>query len=436
MNCEILGTLYIKSNGDILCNDDFGERMRLGKVDASDHNWNVANIFNNDKYLRIRDSFTNGIVPWDNICQHCAFLRTNEPFTDLLSRKIIKKLQLEPSLACNLCCPCCANADQVRTRPKPRIMPPEIFESVLRSLNSNEFSLDWIEYCGQGEPLMHPQFARFINIGREYFPKTRQRVITNGNFDYSTVIDGLFIDEIFVSCDGLKQESYEKYRIKGEVKAALQFMRDVAAAIDQKKQHLVWKYILFEFNDSEQELLEAQHLAQELEVDTLLFVVTPSLYRSRKYTLESIGSLPIIYPNVTTNAHPSFYHGALTGKAVVSLSELVRLFYHPYRAYLDDVIIYPSNILSLRGWAVSEQQISHLKIYFDDLYVGTTTLRGERPDVETTFPGYLKQPNEFRFTSRLTNYKKRKAKIRLDFYSKEKQVGKAERTYLFSQLLT
>jgi len=30
MNCDILSTLYVKSNGEILCNDDFGERISLG----------------------------------------------------------------------------------------------------------------------------------------------------------------------------------------------------------------------------------------------------------------------------------------------------------------------------------------------------------------------------------------------------------------------
>ena len=432
MNCEILSTLYIKSNGDVLCNDDFGERVCLGKVDFPDQNWSVTKLFNNEKYHRIRDAFLNGILPWDNVCQRCAFLKTNESFTDFLSQKIIRKLQLEPSLACNLRCPCCANAEQVRTRPKPRMMSPELVESVLCSLRSNGFSLDWIEYCGQGEPLMHPQFKRFINIGREYFPNTRQRIITNGNFDYATVTGRLFTDEIIVSCDGLRQESYEKYRIKGDIKMALQFMSDVPNEIDNEKQNLVWKYILFEFNDNEPELLEAQHLAQELEVDTLLFVVTHSQYRSRKYDLESIGSLPVIYPNVTTNAHPSFYQGALTGKVAVNLSSMSPLLYRNAQTHLDEVIIYPGKILSLRGWVISKKQISHLKIYFDGFYIGTTVPSEERPDVEEAFPGYLRQANGFRFTSRLSNYEKGQAKIRFDIFSMEKQIARIQRTYNFS----
>jgi hypothetical protein len=75
-----------------------------------------------------------------------------------------------------------------------------------------------IEYAGQGEPLAHPRFPGLVDLGRALFSETRQRLITNGNYDYSARTGRRAPDEIYVSCDGAFQESYEKYRIGGDEK--------------------------------------------------------------------------------------------------------------------------------------------------------------------------------------------------------------------------
>ncbi len=75
---------------------------------------------------------------------------------------------------------------------------------------------------------------------------------------------------------------------------------------------MVWKYILFEFNDSDEEIWEAQNVAQELKVDALLFVYTHSKFKSQRYTIKNAADFPIYYANVKTNATPIHYQmGAL-----------------------------------------------------------------------------------------------------------------------------
>src|SRR3954465_9291769 len=129
MNCEILSTLYIRSNGDIPCNDDAGEKIRLASGDVGDCGWDLEKALNNDNYAHIRDAYQAGRVPWLDTCPGCAFFRPNEPFSDSLAIKRIRKVQVEPSLACNLRCPCCSNHIQIRTRPRPFQMPLELFDS-------------------------------------------------------------------------------------------------------------------------------------------------------------------------------------------------------------------------------------------------------------------------------------------------------------------
>src|SRR4030067_1528637 len=300
MNCEILHTIYVKSNGDIPCSCNYyGEQVLLGKIIHDDPLWDIQTVLTNDKYTHIRNSLSSGTPPWEDICKKCAFLRNNYPFSDSLSQREIMKIQIEPSLACNLDCPCCSSKAQRLSRPKPHLMKREVFESLFKSLTQHLYLVQSIEYQGQGEPLMHPQFAEFVKIARRYYPDAMQRLITNGNFDYWNTTNGEFIEEIYVSCDGAYQSSYERYRIKGNVEKAIKFMKDIKKA--GMVRQLTWKYILFEFNDSDEELIAAQHLANNIGVDLLMFVFTHSKFKSLKYKPETVADLPIIYPNVITN---------------------------------------------------------------------------------------------------------------------------------------
>jgi len=278
----------------------------LGKVELDDPTWDIRTVLTNNKYTHIRTSLSSDIAPWGDICAKCALFRKNQPFSDRLRHMHIRKVQLEPSLTCNLDCPCCSSKKQRKTRNKPFLMKLEILETLMKSLSKHSYLVERVEYCGQGEPLMHPKFSEFVNIVKLYYPNVSQLLITNGNFDYWKVTRGLYIDTIYVSCDGVFQKSYEKYRIGGNVDLAIKFMKDIPKTLDGKKQRILWKYILFEFNDSKEELIAAQRLAHSIGIDTLMFVFTHSRFKSVKYRPENILDLPIIYPNVTTNITPQF----------------------------------------------------------------------------------------------------------------------------------
>lgn len=422
MNCEILSILYVKSNGEVLCNDDYGERVTLGVITQEMTAQDISALFSNEQYTTIRDAFSQGEVPWKGICEHCAFIRHDEPFSDDLSKKHITKLQLEPSLVCNLNCLGCTNDIQIATRAKPYLMAPETFEALLQALCDGDYRLDSIEYCGQGEPLMHPQFEAFVQIGRRYYPQAWQRVITNGNFSYASKLGNTIIDEIMVAGDGLYQKSYSSYRVKGEIDTVLQFMQDAVAAKVKSRPVVIWKYILFVFNDSDEEIKAAQEKALELGVDTLVFVVTHSADRSLKYTMENIASLPIIAANVTTNAHPSFFDGVLYGKQKKSLVQQVTgKFKKGCMAKIDEVLVMPGNILQIRGWAAALQGVSRVVIRNREETVGETVLTDLRPDVEKVYPGFTQQPMGFRVSASLAAKPAHKVHYSIDMYDENDQ---------------
>jgi len=85
------------------------------------------------------------------------------------------------------------------------------------------------------------------------------------------------IDEVTFSIDGATQEAYARYRQRGRLEVALS---NLAAMADEKRRtgrdlpFLNWRYILFKWNDSDQEMNRARQLAAEIGVDRLCWEIT------------------------------------------------------------------------------------------------------------------------------------------------------------------
>lgn len=394
MNCEILEKLYIRSNGDIPCYDDAGETILLGRVEPDNPDWDIRTVFDNPSYRHIRTALRNGMPPWPETCSRCALLRPDKPFSDRLSKRRIRTLQVEPSLACNLRCPGCTQGAQIRTRPKPFLMPLELFDTALRSLRRHGFRLGEVEYCGQGEPLLHPGFARFVEAARKTTPEAGQRLITSGNFDYWKTTGGVALDEIFVSCDGLYPQNYVKYRIGGDARLPLAFMRDAPRQVEGRRQKMIWKYILFEFNDNDDEICAAQRMAQDIGIDLLMFVFTHSAYKSQRYSAANASELPILFPNVATSATP--IHERESVAAVSTGWRLVkRHHWKDGMCMLDEVAVIGGSALRVRGWALAKTRIDAIEVELNGRPVGRTRLTINRPDVLRAHPNYENQSSGF-----------------------------------------
>src|ERR1017187_309922 len=73
MNCDILETLYIRSNGDIPCHDDAGETILLGRVEQGNPDWDILTVFDNPFYQHIWTALREGAPPWpETRAQECA----------------------------------------------------------------------------------------------------------------------------------------------------------------------------------------------------------------------------------------------------------------------------------------------------------------------------------------------------------------------------
>ncbi|MCE7960795.1 MAG: hypothetical protein DYH06_23090, partial [Acidobacteria bacterium ACB2] len=79
------------------------------------------------------------------------------------------------------------------------------------------------------------------------------------------------------SIDGASQDTYVKYRQRGNFDKA---MANLRAMTDEKRKagrdvpHLNWRYILFNWNDSDEEMNRARQIAAEVGVDRLCWEIT------------------------------------------------------------------------------------------------------------------------------------------------------------------
>ena len=397
MHCDILQHLYIRANGDVPCWDDFGERIILGNIGDK----GVTAILEGERFGHIRSHLAAGKVPWPGVCDKCALLRRHATLSNTLSARRIHTLQVEPTLACNLRCPACSNGDQVRLRPRPLVLHPTIWERALTELKDFGYSIEEIEYCGQGEPLLHPKFPQLVEISRRVYPDALQRLITNGNFEYWKSTGGHAIDQIYVSCDGLYQASYEKYRVGGNVSKPLAFLGAAPSAVGSRRQQRVWKYILFEFNDSDEEILAAQEEAQRLGIDRLLFVVTHSAFKSKRFTDDTIECFPLRYPNVTTSSTPLLRRDWMSYSPLGSWVVDRRIAPSRFIASVDAVEVEDGGQLRIRGWSLSASALASVQVYWDGRGVGSAKVAIRRPDVARAHPDYdIKSPG-FQFVEKV-----------------------------------
>lgn len=392
MNCDILSTLYIRANGEIVCYDDAGAQICLAHVQAGKI-FSPSDAFNNSFYQHIREALQFGRAPWTDVCAKCAMLRPKEQFLDLLSQKKIKTLQVEPTLACSIKCPGCTHLLDIKQRRTPHKLTPEGFGALLSGLMKEGYAIDLIEYCGNGEPLNNPQFSDFVLVGREYYPQTPQRLVTNGNFDFSKSIGSVFIDEYMISCDGAMQGSYEQYRMGGDIEKVMNFMKDIPKFILGRRQKKIWKYILFEFNDSDEELLLAAKLKEKLDVDELVFVRTHSGYKSVRFSnphqRPPVWGKGIRFDFTPLQRRSRVVYKSLTAMGPRFISMQLGLL------MIDELSGNTKETLKLRGWLLSKSDVD-MKIWSNGVLISEELELGiPRPDVGEAFPSYAKEDSGF-----------------------------------------
>lgn len=277
--------IYIKANGELPCWCDVGEKLILRTLNETKlANGEERDLFSFPELQHIRNSFLSGTIPYPEYCPRCAVY--GHGVATSATPTTIQVLHVEPSFFCNLACPQCLPPKRRREFATPPYnMSPEFYHNVLRQLKQEGIlAIRFIHFEGRGDPMMNNKLGQMLAITRKFYPTAFTTVTTNGNFPYRPwMLDG-HLNSLRISADGVTQEAYAQYRKGGKLETVIALIRDIRnhePAVNRSLS-IAWKYILFEWNDSDEEIRAMGQLAKELKVN-LQFCLTHSPGKSLRF---------------------------------------------------------------------------------------------------------------------------------------------------------
>lgn len=291
MGCLMCDSLYVKANGELPCWDDVGEDLVLGTIDEDTLLTDTEErLLDAARLVDLRRAFLEGRDPHPGLCSKCA-VRGHGVVTSLRP-ETIRVLHIEPAYLCQLACPqCIAPKLRLRLKKPPYYMSLSFYEALLRRLQEDGVrSIRLVHFEGRGDPLLNEELGEMIRCTRKMVPESFIKVTSHGNYPFKPWMLDSGLDLLRLSVDGAFEASYSRYRVGGALESPLRLMRSIRdnRRGTESRLRVEWKYILFEWNDSDEEIRRAARLADDLKVD-LRFCLTHTPGRSRRF--QSLGDL-------------------------------------------------------------------------------------------------------------------------------------------------
>jgi radical SAM protein with 4Fe4S-binding SPASM domain len=126
---------------------------------------------------------------------------------------------------CNLHCPQCSSGAGLMQRERG-FMDIVLFNRVMNELSPY---LYYLNLYFQGEPMLHPSFFSFIGD----YTKPYTIVSTNGHFlsvENSERIARSGLNKLIISIDGIDQQTYSAYRVRGSLNSVIDGLKNVSHA--------------------------------------------------------------------------------------------------------------------------------------------------------------------------------------------------------------
>jgi hypothetical protein len=281
--------LVMLCDGRIVCGcaDPYGRRV-LGDARAT----TVGEVWTGATLTRLREELNRG---GSSFCGDCALklplTKGEAPVARPLDvGRLPGRMFIECTAACNISCAeaCCAPETGITRTRQAGMLDFELFRRVIDEAGPSLTRIDFFNY---GEAFLHKRAIEMCEYIKTRFPHIYLYTSTNGlafTEDQARRLVHSGIDEVTFSIDGATPESYSKYRQRGRFDLALANLRAMA---DEKRTSgqdlpfLNWRYILFTWNDSDEEMTLARRLASEAGVDRLCWEITdhPERAYSRRF---------------------------------------------------------------------------------------------------------------------------------------------------------
>lgn len=174
-------------------------------------------------------------------------------------------ISIEPTTSCNLRCPECPSGLRSFSR-ETGMLQRDFFEKTIDEL---QHQLVYLYLYFQGEPFLNPKFLDMVR----YASSKGIYTVTSTNAHYltdevakKTVESGL--DRIIVSIDGTTQETYQAYRVGGQLNKVLEGTKNLVRWKKELKSatpHIIFQFLVVKPN--EHQIDELHQIAQEIGVD-------------------------------------------------------------------------------------------------------------------------------------------------------------------------
>ena len=299
-------SLTIHSDGNVSCGlDDPHAQRSFGNIyDAS-----LGEIFANPELDELRQRLADGYR-----CKGCALYTRREPGPPPARRPrraLPTTVVVEPTVRCNLRCPnraCIPNNDATTSTRDRDDLDLDGFRLIVDQLQA---ALRHVYFLNYGDPFMHKQAEDMLGYLREVCPDAEVITSTNAiplaSRSRARRVLASKVNYVVVTLSGIDQESYGRYHVNGRVELALKGLRNLCEAKREmagSDTTIIWRYLLFRWNDSVDEIERARALADEIGVDQFRLYLThipegcgsyrfapgsPSYARFREYIDEAHG---------------------------------------------------------------------------------------------------------------------------------------------------
>jgi len=258
------------------CADPYGKRV-LGDARAS----SIREVWAGEAVTTLRAALNGGGSSFCGDCPLKVPLKKDEqpPVRPLDAGPLPHRMFIECTAACNISCyqACCAPETGIARTRQAGMLDVELFRRVTDEVGPTLGRIDFFNY---GEAFLHKQAVEMCEYVKSKYPHVYLYTSTNGlalTEEKARQLSRSGIDEVTFSIDGATQASYERYRRRGKLDVALSNLRAMA---DEKRRagldvpFLNWRYILFTWNDSDEEMQLARKMAAEIGVDRLCWELT------------------------------------------------------------------------------------------------------------------------------------------------------------------
>jgi radical SAM protein with 4Fe4S-binding SPASM domain len=178
-------------------------------------------------------------------------------------------ISFEPTTSCNLRCPECPSGLRAFTRPTG-MLQKDFFTETIDDVYKE---LLYLIFYFQGEPYLNPSFLDMVKYAADkgiYTATSTNAHYLTDDAAKKTVESGL--DRLIISIDGTTQDSYEQYRVGGNLEKVITGAKNIVKwkkELNSKTPFVFFQFLVVKHN--EHQIEDIKRLAKEIGVDEVRF---------------------------------------------------------------------------------------------------------------------------------------------------------------------